>query len=289
VTGGILTSAAPMGITRRPKPASGVPVAAFDEGEHGVNVRVSALGGCRPPRTRGPHAHEFFTVLYFEDAGGWHEAGGERRRVRDRDVVAVPPGAVHDFGGADARAGVALRFMPGAVSAPPWASHLHARAPEEAQVRELIDGLADELRGQGIGFRRAVDARLSLILVLLSRLSHSSSEQDGGAASTDPVLANLFALIDARYHEPLTLATVAAEVARSPRHLSRTVRRVTGRTVTELIEQRRMEAARRLLVDTTHNVDVIARAVGFDDGGYFARRFRRVHALPPSAWRKRWR
>jgi AraC-like DNA-binding protein len=89
-----------------------------------------------------------------------------------------------------------------------------------------------------------------------------------------------------RFREPLSLADVATALARSPRHLTRTVREVTGKTVMQLIDDRRMDEARRLLLETDEKVDVIGYAVGYGDGSYFARRFRRAHGVSPSVWRR---
>jgi AraC-like DNA-binding protein len=61
---------------------------------------------------------------------------------------------------------------------------------------------------------------------------------------------------------------------------------VTGRSVRDLIEERRMQEARRLLLETDHTVDAIARTVGYRDPKYFQRRFRQRHDLPPQRWRE---
>ncbi|HYO30523.1 MAG TPA: helix-turn-helix transcriptional regulator, partial [Thermomicrobiales bacterium] len=94
-------------------------------------------------------------------------------------------------------------------------------------------------------------------------------------------------VIERGFRGPLSLASIAAQVSRSPRHLTRTIRDLTGATVMHLIDDRRMKEARRLLLETDATIEAISRTVGFHDDGYFRRRFRRAHGIAPAAWRAR--
>jgi AraC-like DNA-binding protein len=63
------------------------------------------------------------------------------------------------------------------------------------------------------------------------------------------------------------------------------VRRQTGRTVQQWINERRMVQARRLLTTTDLPIGEVGRRVGFPDAGYFARTFGRLHGTSPARWR----
>jgi AraC-like DNA-binding protein len=78
----------------------------------------------------------------------------------------------------------------------------------------------------------------------------------------EPLLADVFEFVEARYHERISLRDVASAVNLSPAHLTTTVRRKTGRTVQEWIFERRMAQARRLLVETDLTVQEIGQKVG---------------------------
>ena len=105
--------------------------------------------------------------------------------------------------------------------------------------------------------------------------------------SGEPLLAEVFTVIDRRLGEPLSLRDVAHELGMTPGHLTTVVRRRTGRTVQEWIIERRMAEARSLLSDTELPVGEIARRVGMSDPGYFSRLFRRTHGTSPRQWRGR--
>ena len=122
-----------------------------------------------------------------------------------------------------------------------------------------------------------------LLLVGVSRLA--ADVVGDLRLNEEPLLAEVFAVIERRYPEPLSLRDVARAVNLSPGHLTTTVRRRTGRTVLEWITERRMVQARRLLAATTLPVGEIGRQVGYPDAGYFARSFGRVHGVSPARWR----
>lgn len=262
--------------------ASHVPVARFAGASSDLRVRVDEIGGCRPPLVRGPHAHDFFVVLLFTESGGAHELASWREAPEPGDLFVLPPGSVHAVG---AGGGPAVAFMADAADAarPPSTPRRLCVPPDDRlDMRRLVALLARELREQRPGFQAAARAQLSLLLIAVSRLRAEEPP-------SDPVVRDVLSVIEHRFREPLSLERIAAQVSRSPRHLTRTVRELTGATVMHLVNERRMKEARRLLIETDAKVTAIAGAVGFRDDGYFRRRFRRAHGVPPRAWRETYR
>lgn len=259
--------------------ASEVPVSRFPGGTGDVRIRVDRIGHCHPPLVRGAHAHEYFAILLFARSDGWHEVDGERRPAAPGALYAVPPGAAHDTGGT----GLAVAFMEDAVNG----ATLPARPREgvtevrdRAQLQITVETLDRELRERRPGYIAAARAQLSVLLIAVNRLV-------GDDPPADPVLAAVLEVIERGFRGPLSLASIAAQVSRSPRHLTRTIRDLTGATVMHLIDDRRMKEARRLLLETDAKIEAISRTVGFHDDGYFRRRFRRAHGIAPAAWRAR--
>ena len=67
--------------------------------------------------------------------------------------------------------------------------------------------------------------------------------------------------------------------------LSREIRRRTGRTFTELVQERRLQQAAWLLTHTKQKVADISVAVGYENVSYFHRIFRSRFACAPKAYR----
>jgi AraC family transcriptional activator of pobA len=255
------------------------------------------------------HAHDFPGLVYFESAGGVLRTGRQAWPVEAGDLFVIAPGDVmgriHPADLADAR-GCGVFFtaealgpdVPGAHLA--WRTHpllfpfvrggaigalrLRVPEPDRAEWVTRIGALHDELTHRRDGYREATLAHLVLLLVGVSRLA--ADVVTDLRENREPLLAEVFEVIERRYPEPLSLRDVAAAVSISPGHLTSTVRRQTGRTVQQWITERRMMQARRLLAATELPIGDVGRRVGFPDPGYFARTFSRTHGASPAEWRR---
>jgi AraC-like DNA-binding protein len=93
-------------------------------------------------------------------------------------------------------------------------------------------------------------------------------------------------LVDNRYHEPLDLRALAREAHVSPRHFSRSFRRVFGETPYQYLLSRRLERARHLLRTTEMTVAEVCLEVGFTSVGSFTTTFKRHVGVSPTTFRQ---
>jgi AraC family transcriptional regulator, transcriptional activator of pobA len=258
----------------------------------GPRVVVHRMDGTRSPLPDGDHAHDFFVLSQVEDEvvvvapgdvvgpSSWGVTPEELRGVVGWSVLFDPEVL-------GAHTALAWRthplLAPFVGGRPPGVIRLAVRAGARTAFEERFARLDAELRERRDGYLAAATAHLTLLLVDVARLA------DGVLAdlrlNREPLLGEVFAVIERRYAGPLSLSDVAAAVGLSPGHLTTRVRERTGRTVLEWITERRMLQARRLLATTDEPVAAVGRAVGVADPGYFARVFRREHGVSPAAWR----
>jgi transcriptional regulator GlxA family with amidase domain len=85
---------------------------------------------------------------------------------------------------------------------------------------------------------------------------------------------------------PLTVGQLAEAAHLSPRQFSRAFRAETGQSPAKAVEKLRAEAARRMMEQTRHSVDIIARQTGFADRDRMRRAFLRVFGQPPQMIRR---
>ncbi len=103
--------------------------------------------------------------------------------------------------------------------------------------------------------------------------------------SSDSLLNKVFDFIETNYDQSISLSDVAQAIGYSPAYLTDFVRRHTGQPLHSWIIERRMKAARSLLLETDQSIAQIAVLVGYQDAGHFFRQFRQRHGAPPRAWR----
>lgn len=84
----------------------------------------------------------------------------------------------------------------------------------------------------------------------------------------------------------LSVDELAAVVNLSPRQFSRSFRAETGQSPAKAIEHLRVEAARLMMEQSRHPVEVVARETGFADRERMRRAFVRAFGQPPQAIRR---
>ncbi len=87
-------------------------------------------------------------------------------------------------------------------------------------------------------------------------------------------------------HTPLSVPQLAEAAHLSPRQFSRAFRAETGQSPAKAIEKLRVEAARTLMEQSRHPIDVVARQTGFSDRDQMRRAFLRAFGQPPQALRR---
>jgi transcriptional regulator GlxA family with amidase domain len=85
---------------------------------------------------------------------------------------------------------------------------------------------------------------------------------------------------------PLTVGQLAAAAHLSPRQFSRAFRAETGQSPAKAVENLRIEAARLMMEQSRHPIDVIARQTGFADRDRMRRAFLRIFGQPPQMIRR---
>lgn len=82
-------------------------------------------------------------------------------------------------------------------------------------------------------------------------------------------------------HTPLSVEQLADAACLSPRQFSRAFRAETGQSPAKAVEKLRVEAARLMVEQGRHSIDVVAHETGFGDRNRMRRAFLRVIGRPP--------
>lgn len=99
-------------------------------------------------------------------------------------------------------------------------------------------------------------------------------------------LARVIDFIEANMSEAISLADLAATAALSRAHFAVQFRLATGCKPHDFILLRRIEAAKRLLVETPDGLAEIALTVGFQTQAHFSTVFKRFVGDTPGGWRR---
>lgn len=118
---------------------------------------------------------------------------------------------------------------------------------------------------------------------LLTRQVREGREEAGTVENLKKVLQ----YIGEHYSLPIRLFELAELVNMNEQYFCRYFKKNIGKTITEYINVIRVEKAATALAETEDKIIDIAAACGFDNIGYFIRRFKKEKGMTPSEYRKK--
>ncbi|EIQ01592.1 transcriptional regulator containing an amidase domain and an AraC-type DNA-binding HTH domain [Opitutaceae bacterium TAV1] len=287
-------------------------------GPDGFPVTVRRATATRPPGkpshphdyTETEHWHDFCELVIVAGGRGQHILEGESFFVSTGDVLVVQGRQVHCFRERDGLALInvmydparlplpfgLLRRLPGYSalfmleptfrSAHRFSSRLHLGRRDLGSAETLVERIETE-SSQGQDGHEAV--LLGLLVELMVFLSRRYGESDATESRALLRIGQFVSMLEQRFREPWTLEQLASRAHLSRTNLLRVFRKATGQSPIDFLIGLRIEAARRLLRQSDLDITAIALECGFSDSNYFARQFRQVCGLTPTAYRRQTR
>ena len=105
--------------------------------------------------------------------------------------------------------------------------------------------------------------------------------------STDARLQRVVSYVENNYSEKLNLKGVAELFYYNCAYLGKSFKKHTGKSFSEYLDMLRIDAAKKMLVDTGMKVYEISAAIGYTNTDYFHSKFRKYAMESPLAFRKK--
>jgi AraC family transcriptional activator of pobA len=271
-----------------------IPVDRLSGGVQVVTLHDAAFGDAVERGAREPHRHDYHELLWTSAGSGWHLVDGERFAVTPGTVTVIGRGRVHVFERAVGLHGAVVRFEPEVVlDAPAWLVGGRGALTVEVPASEA-PALESTLATLGAEAARPADAcsgavvrhLLSIVLLWVERWYDAARTERADEAGLYRRFVALLEQEFARHHDA---GWYADRLALPQSALSRALSEVTGRTTKQLITERVMLEAARLLRFSELSVGEVAYRTGFEDQLYFSRAFKRRYGVSPTQYRDRHR
>ena len=118
-----------------------------------------------------------------------------------------------------------------------------------------------------------------LLCMLLSIKSHLKTR------SLNPLVSKITRYVHENMSQKITLADVGQHTFFSPVYCDTVFKREMGRSIIDYLLEKRIEEAKKLLIEGVEPLRRIAEAVGFHDYNYFARVFKKRTGYTPVQYR----
>lgn len=290
-----------------------IPLFTMQDNPQDLPVFIRLYG--REEVTKGMHSHQMIQINYMASGSIGHQINTSEFIVTEGDAFVIPPYVPHGLVPLDDLPFtiVELEFNPeflwGQQHA--WASmesffdfafiepflisekdvrpRLNIPVGERKKILESLYEIMEEYSAQQQGFLLAIKGGVLRLLVHLGRLytQEVTETTDSNLVSThSKAIGRALAFIDQNINANLTVNQVAKEAILSKSYFCYIFKQITGRTFIEYLQEKRLEKACALLVDTNELISDIALTAGFSTVTHFNRVFKQKLKISPREYRK---
>lgn len=248
-----------------------------------------------------PHRHDYYTTVLVDYADGFHSIDYKKYLFDKREVHFVSPGQVHQVINDSQPKGWVITFSKDFLvknnipesfisninlfqrfgETPPLKIDQHTFNRLEIIIREIEACLPLELNYN----YRALGALLQVFLIYCNNSKDLNPSQLDEENASICILRNYKQLIDEHYKSWHKVKDYASVMLISPKHLSQTVKNLTGVVAKDHIQNRILLEAKRYLLHTELSVKEIAYEIGFEEPLHFSAFFKKKEGISPSKFR----
>ncbi|MEB2854782.1 MULTISPECIES: helix-turn-helix domain-containing protein [Pseudomonas] len=245
-----------------------------------------------------PHRHADLCQLLFVFRGQAElEIEGQRTQLETPAIQVLPPLSVHGFRFSEDVEGFIVTL------ATPLINHLQAQLGDSVHalaraenypagkdgdyLNSLFSALQAEYNGHQPAREMLMHSLVSVIMVWVSRqaiVRHKASQRPQRQRE---YLNGFIQLVEETYRQHVKVEDLAHRLGISVSHLNGTCRELAGQPALQIMHERQLLEAKRLLTYTSMTIYEMSELLGFSDPTNFTRLFRRRVGISPKAFRDR--
>ena len=234
------------------------------------------------------HLHGFYEIIWFQKGSGTHYVDFNQYAIAPGTIIFISPGQIHSFDTKHDQEGYVLKICAELFDDFVSLSCVTVQDKDSAALEMLIGAMQEELKKEdSLGHREALHALVKLFLIMVRR---SYAEINPSAPNPHKVsykaFLNFRKLIEENYCRLHTVKDYASMLNVSSKTLTLYVNECSKYSPLELINNRIILEAKRLLRYSVLSVKEIAFRLGFEDPSYFAKFFKRLVKQSPADYRE---
>jgi AraC-like DNA-binding protein len=248
-----------------------------------------------------PHRHSFYHLVLYTKGSGWHTIDFEKFPVKPFQIYFIGPGQVHSWHFQSKVDGYIVHFNEGLFTSFLQNGHYLERFPffrgssteGVCQIPPLIHGqviglFETMLQEIGEGREQNLDViRLKLLELFITIDRSCTNKKEKNVPQQKRTMLRSFQHLIDRHFRTIKLPKEYADLLYiTPNHLNALCQDLMGKTAGDLIRDRVLLEAKRLLTNAGMTVTEIAYDLNFEDNSYFNRFFKKNEGVTPDDFRK---
>lgn len=234
------------------------------------------------------HLHGFYEIIWFQKGSGTHYVDFNQYAIAPGTIFFISPGQIHSFDTKHDQEGYVLKICAELFDDFVSLSCVTVQDKDSAALEMLIGAMQEELKKEdSLGHREALHALVKLFVIMVRR---SYAGMNPSASNPHKVsykaFLNFRKLIEENYCRLHTVKDYASLLNVSSKTLTLYVNECSKYSPLELINNRIILEAKRLLRYSVLSVKEIAFRLGFEDPSYFAKFFKRLVKQSPADYRE---
>jgi len=162
--------------------------------------------------------------------------------------------------------------------------YIHLTDERAKEVEDIFETMLKESQGSDQHKDELMALKTIELLILSERLFEEQLQLEPGIPAVD-VIKRFIDLLEANFAKERSVSFYATQLNVHPNYLNALIKKHTGLTAKESIQNRLLLESKYLLNSTALSVKEIANQVGFDDPNYFAVFFKRFENMSPVNYR----
>jgi len=254
-----------------------------------------------------PHIHSFYQIIWFKQGSGKHFVDFKAYNVHENIVFFIAKNQVHYFDFSQDYTGILIHFnevflaqneneidffLKGNIFNDFYKQPFSKLGNDSTPIFEeyILQMEREFINNNEFGKEELLRAYLKSFLIQIHRIKIRNEEADNevslGSGEKRLQLLKFGKLIDEHYHKGYTVNEYANLLFVSPRSLSNLTQQLLNKTPSQMIQERIILEAQRLLFHSNLNTNQIGYRLGFDDPSYFLKYFKKHSHISPRDFRK---
>lgn len=264
-----------------------------------VYIRTFQQHKAEHPFIMDAHTHDFYLITLFTKGGGTHTIDFNTYNVSRGSIFFMSPSEIHAWTLSEDTDGYVLFFNASFYVMDALSKQLFLLPffKSKEKIRQLLLNEQELAKIEPVFASILLEAENALILrhsilrayldVLLFKLADLRASNSNERIQPISLVPELEALIERNFMQHLTVSRYAEKLNTTSQQLNTITKSYLNKTVAELIQERMIAEAKRLLVYSSLTISEIAYQLNFNDNSYFNRFFKKAEKITPEQFRKR--